>query len=38
MNHRGSEVQVEGLVLMDQGNGQEQEKLRLMDYEGHGKL
>ena len=37
-NHQGCEVRVEGLALMDQGNGEEQTMLRLMVYEGHMKL
>jgi hypothetical protein len=32
------QVRVEGLVQMDQGNGEEGVRLRLMDYEGHVKL
>jgi hypothetical protein len=31
-------VRVEGLVLMDQDNDEEQARLRLMDHEGHMKL
>jgi hypothetical protein len=37
-DHWGSEVQVEGLAPMDQGNYEEQVSLRSMDYEGHVKL
>ena len=36
--HRDGEVQVEGLSPMDQGNGEKQARLRLMDYESHVKL
>ena len=38
MDHRGGEVQVEGLALMDRGNGEEQARLRSMDYESQVKL
>jgi hypothetical protein len=31
MDHQGGEVWVESLAPMDQGNGEEQARLRLMD-------
>jgi hypothetical protein len=30
-NHQGSEVRIEGLALMDQGNGEGQERLQSMN-------
>ena len=38
MDHQGGEVWVEGLASMDQDDGEEQARLRSMDYEGHMKL
>jgi hypothetical protein len=38
MDRRGIEVRVEGLASMDEGNGEEQARLRSMNYEGHMKL
>jgi hypothetical protein len=38
MDHCAGEVRVEGLLLMDQGDREERERLKLMDYEGHMEL